>query len=136
MGRFYISRTRGYFVKKIILALMAVFMLSGSALAIPTVRLRHLRGQDSSNATFTVLAGSSTQSIWVYGFWVNVATADNVTIKCGANTKAIFSFGDHAGYDAPQNYFAQMTCDPTEDLTITKGTAATVLNYKFFVTQE
>lgn len=91
---------------------------------------------DTSNATFDVVAAVTGKIVRLHDLLISVETADTVTVKCGSNTKiGPIYLGATSGL-SKMFYPLRIKCAASEALKITKGTASTKVTALAAYTQE
>jgi hypothetical protein len=92
--------------------------------------------QDNTLSSVTIIPAQSGRVIRLYGLMIGVNTADQVSVKCGTNTKLSLSLGNNSGVMQRLYPLAIECANDTEAVTITKGTGATDLRATAWYTQE
>jgi len=128
-------------IYSLFLALLLVGLFIAPSFAQPTVGssvvIDHTSGQDSSGATVTPLTAVSGKTIYVFGIAYKVDTADSVALSCGTGAGAKHTYTLAADQGFALMYFPMyIDCDTNTALTLTKGSASTLLEYELFYTQE
>lgn len=129
-------------MKRISLIVLSTLLLTTPALAgaklSGTLDITHASGQDSSNAAVTaVAAGGASYTHRVYKIQYRVDGADTVTLSCGttSSSKSVYTFGAEGGI-VTTFYPFYIECDTNTAITLTKGSAGTLLEYDIWYQKE